>query len=438
MTYNIFDPKAPAMPRPSKGTEIVNLLLMNASKDMRQPLLPMAFPALAAHLNSDVELMYSDNKYYEIGAGQMGHIIGNSGTGKNQLTFLVEAICRDFSAHDEMEYKRLADWSRQMKTLGGNAKNKPERPSVYFTFPPSDITNAAFTQNADSLEQNGGRTMYLNLPEVGLADKISGGHRAVSQMIRQCYDVSRGGQLRATSDGITANPRLRLCMTLSSTPDDARAWYKRDMVNGTFGRITTAYVPRGERKGRIPRQGTYDEDYLAKLDQYLLRLSNAKGRFVVKPLNKVADQLATQMCDLANLADSDELFELSHRSIFSAWKKAAVLWILNDQSYTRSIGDFMTYFCYYDLWAKLRVFNDMLALGEPLQEETQKRGPKNFLQELPNTFNETQLEAIRVNHGKNKEGTKHQISVWSNRGFIEYSAQTGFYTKTELYLKGKS
>ena len=112
MTYNIFDSKAPAMPQPSKGTEIVNLLLSNASKDMRQPLLPMAFPALAAHLNSDVELMYCDNKYYEIGAGQMGHIIGSSGAGKNQLTFLVEAICRDFSTHDEIEYKRLATWGK--------------------------------------------------------------------------------------------------------------------------------------------------------------------------------------------------------------------------------------------------------------------------------------------------------------------------------------
>lgn len=433
MNYNIFDSKAPTMPRPAKGTEIVGLLLSNASKEMRQPLLPMAFPALAAHLGSQVKVMYSDNKYYEIGAGQMGHIIGNSGVGKNQLTHLVEAICRDFAAHDETEYKRLADWSRQVKSLG-NSKNKPERPSVYFTFPPSDITNAAFTQNADSLEQHDGRTMYLNLPEVGLADKISGGHRAVSQLIRQCFDVSRGGQLRATSDGITANPKLRLCLTLSSTPDEARAWYKRDMVNGTFGRISFSYVPRGERKGRIPRQGAYDEDYLARLDQHLLRLVNAKGCFVVKPLNKIADQLAEQMCDLANLADSDELFELSHRSIFSAWKKAAVLWILNDQTYTRSIGDYMVYFCYYDLWSKLRVFNDMLALGEPQQDEAQKRGPKNLLQEMPNPFNEQQLEALRLSLGKSKEGTRHQLSVWCNRGFIEHSAQTGLYSKTEAYL----
>ena len=437
MTYDIFSTQAPVMPRIGKGTEVIGLLLSKASKEMRQPLLPMIFPPLAAHLNSSVELMYSDNKYYEIGAGQMGHIIGNSGVGKNQLTYQVDAVCRDFSEHDEGEYRRLADWSRQMKTLG-NSKTKPERPQVYFTFPPSNITPAAFTQNAEALEHHGGRVMYLNLPEVGLADRIACGHKAVSQLIRQCYDVARSGQLRATESGITANPRLRLCLTLSSTPDEARDWYKRDMVNGTFGRISFSYVPPGERKGRIPRLGTdNDEEYLAKLDQYLLRLTNATGRFVVKPLNKVADQLAQEMCDLANLADSDELFQLSHRSIFSAWKKAAVLWLLNDQTYSRSIGEWMIYFCYYDLWAKLRVFNDMLGLGEPQLEDSQKRGPKNLLDELQNPFNEQQLENLRASLGKSKEGTKHQIAVWRSRGFIEYSAQTGLYSKTDTYLKRK-
>ena len=57
MTYNIFDRTAPAMPKPSKGTEIVKLLLSQASKDMYEPLVPMLFPSLGAHL-SDVEFMY--------------------------------------------------------------------------------------------------------------------------------------------------------------------------------------------------------------------------------------------------------------------------------------------------------------------------------------------------------------------------------------------
>ena len=431
MQYDIFSNIAPAMPKPAKGTEICKLLLSQASKDMREPLVPMAIPALAAHL-TDVEFMYSDNKYYEL-CGQMGHLIGPSGVGKAQLTHLVEAIMRPFRDHDEIEYMKLVDWQRQMKTRGAN-KEKPERPDVSFWFPPSDLTNPAFIQNAMALEKHGGRTQYLNLPEVEMADKMCGGHRQVSQTIRNIYDCQRAGALRATADGVTGNPILRVNITFSSTPDAARTFYKKDMTNGFFGRIPFAYKARGERKGRIPRQGSYNEEFLKKLDKYILRLDNCKGRFVVKPLNKIADQLAEEMAGIADLADDDVLFELSHRSIFAAWKKGATLWILNDQTWSRSIGEFMIWFCYYDLWSKVKVFGDMFKGGETQQEEAQKRGPKNFLQELPNSFSEQQLEALRVSMGKTKEGTRHQISVWTNRGLIELSEQ-GLYSKTDKYLK---
>ena len=73
---------------------------------MREPLVPMVLPALAAHL-TDVKLMYSDNQYDEL-CGQMGHLVGPSGIGKAQLTRLIEAIMRPFRDHDEVEYKKLA------------------------------------------------------------------------------------------------------------------------------------------------------------------------------------------------------------------------------------------------------------------------------------------------------------------------------------------
>ena len=432
MKYNIFDSKAPMMPKPSKGTEFCKLLLSQASKDMRETLVPMAIPALAAHL-SEVEFMYSDNKYYEL-CGQMGHLIGPSGIGKAQLNSLIEAIQRSFRDHDEIEYKRLADWIRLTKTKGAN-KEKPERPDVSFWFPPADITNPAFIQNAMALEKQGSRTQYLNLPEVEMADRMCGGHKQVSQTVRNIYDMNRAGALRATADGVTGNPILRVNITFSSTPDAARAFYKKDLTNGFFGRIPFAYKARGERKGRIPRQGNYDEQFLATLDQYILRLDNCKGRFVVKPLNKIADQLAEEMARLSDLADDDMLFELSHRSIFAAWKKGATLWILNNQVWTRSIGEFVVWFCYYDLWSKVRVFGDMFKGANTQSEETERSGPKNMLDDLPDTFNEAQLEALRQSLGKSKAGTKHQLNVWKNRGFITNSELTGLYTKTEAYLK---
>lgn len=289
------------------------------------------------------------------------------------------------------------------------------------------------------MEQNGGLTQYINLSECEAATRIAGSKSQMSVLIRNAFDVERGGgQLRASESGISANPVIRLCMTMSSTPEVAQAFYKRDMRNGFFSRINIAYVPRGERIGKIPKQKDYDEDYLATMDMYLQKLKTARGSFCVKQLNKVADQLAEEMVDLANLADSDDLFEISHRSIFSAWKKAAVLWLLNDQNYTRSIGEWMVYFCYYDLWARLQVFDQMISPGDVQTDNTHKRGQVNMLESLPDPFSEQQLENLRISLGKSKDGTKHQISVWVNRNFVTYSNQTGLYSKTEEYLKGKS
>ena len=72
MRYDISNHTAPKMPNLGKGTECIRLLLSQASKDMHAPLVPMALPALSAHV-SDVKFKYSDNKYYEL-CGQMGHL----------------------------------------------------------------------------------------------------------------------------------------------------------------------------------------------------------------------------------------------------------------------------------------------------------------------------------------------------------------------------
>ena len=49
MNYNIFDRVAPAMPSPSKGTEICKLLLSQASKDMCETQVLVFFYVLCAH-----------------------------------------------------------------------------------------------------------------------------------------------------------------------------------------------------------------------------------------------------------------------------------------------------------------------------------------------------------------------------------------------------
>ena len=102
MKYEISKATAPAMPNLGKGTEIVKLLLSQASRDMHEPLVPMLFPSLGAHI-SGAEFQYPDRSWKET-CGMMAQLVGNSGDNKGQLSCLVEAICRDFPLPYEGAY----------------------------------------------------------------------------------------------------------------------------------------------------------------------------------------------------------------------------------------------------------------------------------------------------------------------------------------------
>ena len=431
--YDISKPTAPAMPRLGKGTECVKLLLSQVSKDMHEPMVPMLFSILGAQI-SESKFQYPDHTWKEM-CGMMANLVADSGCNKGQLSNLVEALCRDFRQHDEVELQKLVEWQKQMKTKSAN-KEKPARPDVSFWFPPADVTNAAFIQNAMALEKQGGRTQYLNMPEVEMADRMCGGHKQISQMLRNIYDRQRAGALRATADGVTGNPILRANITMSATPYAARKFYKNELFNGTFGRMVFSYKARQERSGKIPRQGKYDEQFLGQLDEYLVRLSICKGRYIIKPLNKLVNHLAADMASLADLTDDDVLWDISKRALVSAWKAGCLLWVLNGQAWTKAMGDLVEWLVYHDLWSKMRLFADMLSQDADEINEAQRRGPKNLLEDLPTSFNEAQLEALRMQLGKSKEGTNAQIRKWTYRHFITYSAQTGLYTKTQEYLKG--
>lgn len=428
MIYDIFSPYAPAMPKPGKGTEIIRLYLSQVSPEMREAIAPMPFSALASHLQG-VKVMYSSNRYLEL-HGQINHLIGSSGTGKDQLDKIVESICRSFRAHDEIELQKLVAYSAKPK----KEREQTPRPVVSCYFPPSDTTKPAFLLNAMTCEKESGHAQYLNLPEVEMLDGLCGGHKASGQMLINIHDVKRIGALRATAEGVTGNPVIRADINISSTEEAAREYYKRDIRRGKVGRVSFAYKPRGERKGAIPREGAFDENFQTELDKYLERLDNAKGSFIIKPLNKIADQLAKEMANVADLTDDDTLFDLSHRCISAAWKKGATLWIMNNQTWTRSIGEFVIWFCYFDLWSKIQVMGDMFKSGTTMAD-VQKSGPKNMLTGLGDNFSQADLEALRAQMEKSVAGTKHQLDVWVNRGLITYSAQTGLYTKTEKYQK---
>ncbi len=89
MNYDITKHTAPKMPTLGNGTECIRLLLSQASKDMYEPLVPMFFPVLGAHM-SGAEFQYPDLTWKEP-CGQMANLVSDTGGNKGQLSLLVEA-----------------------------------------------------------------------------------------------------------------------------------------------------------------------------------------------------------------------------------------------------------------------------------------------------------------------------------------------------------
>ena len=87
MKYDITKPSAPAMPTLGKGTECIRLLLSQTSKDMHEPLVPMLFPLLGAHV-SGAEFQYPDHSWKEL-CGQMANLVAESDGNRGKVSHSV-------------------------------------------------------------------------------------------------------------------------------------------------------------------------------------------------------------------------------------------------------------------------------------------------------------------------------------------------------------
>ena len=112
MKYDISKASAPKMPNLGKGTECIKILLSQVSKDVQEPLVPMVFPILGAHV-SGTEFQYPDLTWKEP-CGMMANLVAESGGNKGQLSYLIEAICRDFRLHDETELHLKFEQKQQL------------------------------------------------------------------------------------------------------------------------------------------------------------------------------------------------------------------------------------------------------------------------------------------------------------------------------------
>ncbi len=436
MKYDITKSTAPVMPNLGKGIECFKLLLSQTSQDMNAPLLPMLPPVLGTKI-SQAEFQYPSGQWLEM-CGQQAALIADSAGNKGQLGLLVEACNRDFRRDDAEELKKYLQYQKTYKKRS-QSRERPEEVFPLLRFLPADCSKPGYLKAQMACQERGGLTTYIDMKEIEQLDNLCGSHKQVTQMLRLMWDREVYNALRATVDGITGSALLRTNLTISTTPVRVRQFFKYNLFDGTLGRMVFSYKARGNRDGKIPRIGKFSDDFYERLDEYLSRLENCKGRHVIRPLNKLVERLANDIAEMGDLTDNDSLWDMGKRSLISAWKAGCIMWALNNMTWTRAMGDVVEWLVWHDMWSKYQVLGDMLKEGDTSTAEASKAAPANMLDDIrSDSFTENQLEALRQSMGKpTGSATKRQLRVWVHRGLITLNEQTGLYTKTKKYLNGK-
>lgn len=424
------------MPNLGKGIECFKLLLSQTSQDMNAPLLPMLPPVLGTKI-SQAEFQYPSGQWLEM-CGQQAALIADSAGNKGQLGLLVEACNRDFRRDDAEELKKYLQYQKTYKKRS-QSRDRPEEVFPLLRFLPADCSKPGYLKAQMACQERGGLTTYIDMKEIEQLDNLCGSHKQVTQMLRLMWDREVYNALRATVDGITGSALLRTNLTISTTPVRVRQFFKYNLFDGTLGRMVFSYKARGNRDGKIPRIGKFSDEFYERLDGYMSRLENCKGRHVIRPLNKLVERLANDIAEMGDLTDNDSLWDMGKRSLISSWKAGCIMWALNNMTWTRAMGDVVEWLVWHDMWSKYQVLGDMLKEGDTSTAEASKAAPANMLDDIrSDSFTENQLEALRQSMGKpTGSATKRQLRVWVHRGLITLNEQTGLYTKTEKYLNGK-
>ena len=145
MKYNISKSTPPGMPNLGIGTKFMLFLSQKVSKDMHQPVVPMLFSLRESRV-SGAKFTRSDQKWEEM-CGMMGNLVADRRRRKGPTVRTTgRALCRDFRQYDEEGPMKL-----------------------------------------------GVRILYLNVPEVEMADRMCGGYcktakRLTSREVRLIVD----------------------------------------------------------------------------------------------------------------------------------------------------------------------------------------------------------------------------------------------------------
>ena len=413
---NASYPPPPLMPK--KLPKLVELLI-SKTPEIYQPAVAHAiFPPLATHL-WNTRFRYIDNVEHE--ATLMTCLLAGTGAGKSCVQMPISMIMEDIRKRDQENLKREKEWKEEMMRKGAN-KDKRKRPdNLIIQEIDADMTNPAFVMRTAEAK---GHFLYTSLNEIDQFDALKGIGNQHFRIMCLAFDPgNQYGQTRVGTQSVTERVTVRFNWNASTTIQKGQRYFSKVLTDGPLSRINFCTIPEREIGDKIPVYGTYDDQFRKELKPYIENLCMATGLIDCPEAYRLAEILSEENADFSQVTQNRIYENFTFRANVIAYLKACVLYVANGCRWEPEIEDFIRWSERYDLWCKMRFFEEDIQKANNVGEHSNKRGPSNLLQSLPDTFTEQQVVEARAALGLSEEGTAHLLSTWVYRKYVKRGSE---------------
>ena len=426
------DEYPPAPPMPKKLPKLVELLV-SQTPDIYKPAVACAiFPPLATHLWK-TRFRYIDNVEHE--ATLMCCLLAGTGAGKSCVQMPISMIMEDIRKRDMENLQREKEWKEEMMRKGAN-KDKRKRPdNLIIQEIDADMTNPAFVMRTAEAKEH---FLYTSLNEIDQFDALRGIGNQHFRIMCLAFDPGNiYGQTRVGLQSVTERVTIRFNWNASTTIEKGQRYFSKVLTDGPLSRINFCTIPEREIGERVPVYGTYDDQFRKKLKPYIENLCAATGLIECPEAYALADKLSEENADFSQVMQNRIYENFTFRANVIAYLKACVLYVANGYRWEEEIEDFIRWSERYDLWCKMRFFEEDIRNSANRGEHSNKRGPSNLLQALPDMFTEQQVVDARNALGLPKEGTAHLLATWVYRKYIRRGSNDSHNNSYHSFMKLK-
>ena len=408
------DEYPPAPPMPKKLPKLVELLV-SQTPDVYKPAVAHAiFPPLATHLWK-TRFRYIDNVEHE--ATLMCCLLAGTGAGKSCVQMPISLIMEDIRKRDMENLKREKEWKDEMMRKGAN-KDKRKRPeNLIIQMIDADMTNPAFVMRTAEAQ---GHFLYTSLNEIDQFDALKGIGNQQFRIMCLAFDPGNEyGQTRVGLQSITERVTIRFNWNASTTIEKGKRYFSKVLTDGPVSRINFCTIPERLIGEDIPIYGTYDDEFKEQLKPYIENLCKASGLVECQEAFDLAMKLKDENAEFSRLSQNRIYENFTFRGNVIGYLKACVLYVANGFRWEPEIEEFIRWSEQYDLYCKMRFFEDGIKTASMSAEKSTSHGPSNLLQQLPDEFMYQQAVEVRQKNGLSADGTKNMLYAWVHRGYIE-------------------